>query len=134
MEQILNFLVLMWVMNLILYRPIRNMLARRQTEMEGLENSISDYHSQAAQNRLSMEEGAVQAREQGSKEKDSLRAQGAETERIILQETSHLVEEKLKVARKEAEMKLEYVREALQEQVAAFSREVAGRILGRKIA
>ena len=45
--QIINFLVILWILNLILYRPIRNILRQRKEKIDGLEASIETYNEDA---------------------------------------------------------------------------------------
>ena len=45
--QIINFLVILWILNLILYRPIRNILRQRKEKIDGLETSIETYSEDA---------------------------------------------------------------------------------------
>ncbi len=39
--QIINFLIILWILNLILYRPIRNILRQRKEKIDGLEDDVS---------------------------------------------------------------------------------------------
>jgi len=41
--QIANFLVLLLILNIILYRPIRNILSRRKEEIHAFETTIRDF-------------------------------------------------------------------------------------------
>jgi membrane protein implicated in regulation of membrane protease activity len=43
--QIINFLLIIWILNLILYRPIRNIVRQRKEKIDGLELIIETYNS-----------------------------------------------------------------------------------------
>jgi len=131
--QIVNFLVLLFILNLILFRPIRRVLAQREEEMNSRQKTIDDYQEQAEKNEKGIEEGVVQARKEGYTEKEALKTQGLEGEREILQEAGGGVEQKLNAAKKEIESKIAVARETLEGQVANFSDELAQKILGRSI-
>ena len=131
--QIANFLILLLLLNIFLYRPIRGILARRHGEESSLKEAIEGYQGQAEQNEKGIEEGKIQARKEGSSEKDSLKGQGLEKERGILQEASSAAEGKIGSARKDLEAKMGEVRKSLEDQVAAFSNELAEKILGRGV-
>ncbi len=60
--QIVNFIVLIWLLNKILYGPIRNILRERGEKVSDLESSIN-------------------ASEKGAKEKDEEYASGIKTAR-----------------------------------------------------
>jgi F-type H+-transporting ATPase subunit b len=131
--QIANFLVLLLILNFILFRPIRRVLARRADEMNSRQKTIDDYQEQAEKNEKGIEEGVVQARKEGYTEKEALKTQGLEGEREILQEAGGGVEQKHNAAKKEIESKIAVARETLEGQVANFSDELAQKILGRSI-
>jgi len=131
--QIVNFLVLLLILNFILFRPIRSVLARRADEINSRQKTIDDYQEQAETNEKGIEEGVIQARKEGYTEKEALRSQGLEEEKGILQEAGGGVEQKLSAAKKEIESKIAVARETLEGQVASFSDELAQKILGRSI-
>jgi len=131
--QIVNFLVLLFILNLILFRPIRRVLAQREEEMNSRQKTIDDFQGLAEKNEKGIEEGIVQARKEGYAEKEAFKSQGLEEEKEILQEAGAGVEQKLSVAKKEIETKIADAREALEDQIAGFSDELAQKILGRSI-
>ena len=55
--QIVNFLVLLLILNFILFRPIRSVLARRADEINSRQKTIDDYQEQAETNEKGIEEG-----------------------------------------------------------------------------
>ena len=69
----------------------------------------------------------------GFGEKENLRGQGQKEEQGILEEVSAKVEEKMGKTKEEMDSKMAAVRKALQDQTAAFSMELAEKILGRTI-
>ena len=131
--QIANFLVLLFILNLILFRPIRKILSQREEEMNSRQKTIDDFQDQAEKNEKGIEEGIVQARKEGYAEKETLKSQGLEEEKEILQEAGAGVEQKLSAAKKEIETKIAVAREALDGQIASFSDELAQKILGRSV-
>ena len=131
--QIVNFLVLLLLMNIFLFKPIRGILAKRNEEEGSLKGSIDTYQARAEQSEKDVEEGKVQARQEGVSEKDGIKGQGLEKEKNILQEALAASEEKIGIARKDMDAKMDDVRKALEDQVAAFSNELAAKILGRSV-
>ena len=55
--QIANFLVLLVVMNVILYKPIRGILAKRDEEMASRQKTIDDYQGRVKDNEDAIEIG-----------------------------------------------------------------------------
>ena len=131
--QIANFLILLFFLNIFLYRPIRNILAQRNKETGSLENAIKDYLEQAEQREKGIVDGTAIARKEGHTEKESLKKEGLEVEKDILNEAGASVEDRILIARKEMEKKIADAHIALEDQIASFSREVSEKILGRNI-
>jgi len=131
--QVANFLLLLFLLNIILFKSIRGVLAKRDEETNSLQRAIEDYLSRSEQNENSIEDGKVHARKEGSAEKESLKALGVEEERGILQEAASSAEEKVGIAKKEIEMKIADVQKALEDQVTVFSNDLAEKVLGRSI-
>ncbi|MDQ1333244.1 MAG: F-type H+-transporting ATPase subunit b [Thermodesulfobacteriota bacterium] len=131
--QIANFLALLFILNFILFKPIRKILARREEEMASRLEMIHNYEGRAERSEKDIEEGQVQARKEGYASKETLKSQGLEDEKRILQEAGAAVEQKLDAAKKEIEAKVAAAKEALEAQIAGFSEELAQKILGRSI-
>ena len=131
--QIANFLVLLVVMNIILYKPIRGILAKRDEEMASRQKMIDDYQGLVKGNEEAIESGMVSARKEGYQEKESLKVLGQEEEKGVLQEAGAAVERKLTAAKQEIEAKVTDAREALENEISGFSNELAEKILGRSV-
>ncbi|MCD6306418.1 MAG: hypothetical protein J7M32_09035 [Deltaproteobacteria bacterium] len=131
--QIANFLVLLLILNLILFKPIRKILSQREEEFQSRRKVIDDYQSRAQQIQKDIEEGKVLARKEGYTAKEMLKNQALEEEKGILQEAGSAVEQKLTAAKKDIEAKTAAAREALEGQIASFSKELAQKVLGRSI-
>jgi len=128
-----NFLLLVFLLNIFLYRPIRRIIAQRGEEMGSLEHAIREYQGKAEENEKGIQEHMVQARKEGFQVKESLKMEGLEKERRILQESGSTAEQKISKARSEIDEQVKDVRKILDEQVAVFSKELAEKILGRNV-
>ena len=128
-----NFLLLVFLLNIFLYRPIRRIIAERGEEMGSLEHAIRDYQEKAEENEKGIREQTVQARKEGFNVKESLKLEGVEKEKGILRESSSTVEERISTNRSEIEEQMKKVRKVLDEQVAVFSKELAEKVLGRSV-
>jgi len=131
--QIANFLILLFFLNIFLYRPIRNILAQRNKETIALESAIQEYLEQAEQKQQGIIEDTTKAQKDGHAEKEGLKREGLQVEQEILKEAGFSVEDKLLTARKEMERKIAEAHVALEDQIASFSREVSEKMLGRNI-
>ena len=131
--QILNFLFLLLVLNLILFRPIRRVLNQRKEEMDSRQKAIDNYQSQANQRADDIEEGMVEARKEGHSKRELSKAKGLEKEQALLQEANVTVEKRLGAAAKERDTNVEEVRRALEDQLSGFANDLAAKILGRSV-
>ena len=131
--QVITFLLLVFFLNIILFRPIRKILAQRNEETDSLQGMIDELQHRAEENEKGIEESMVLARKEGYAEKENFKGQGMEREKGILQEASTKVEEKIGGARKEMEKKISEARKALEGEMSGFSNELAKKILGRSV-
>jgi len=131
--QIANFLILLLILNIILFRPVRRIMIQRDEEVDSLQKAIKDYQNRGEQNEKGIEESMIQARKEGFTEKEKSKGQGQEEEKAILQEANSEVEAKIGEAKSEMEMKIGDVRKALDDQLGGFSKELAEKILGRSV-
>jgi F-type H+-transporting ATPase subunit b len=131
--QIANFLILLFLLNRFLYRPIRQILIEREGEMDSLQETIDDYEGQSGEQERSIEESKVLARKEGYQEKENYKAEGLEEEQSIIQGAVASAENKLGQAKVDMENVVTETRRALEEQITVFSRELAEKILGRTV-
>jgi F-type H+-transporting ATPase subunit b len=101
--QIANFLFLLFILNIILYKPVRNILGKRKDEMDSFEEMIGDFQDKSDRYAKELEGSRIDARNSGFKEKEVLKGQGLEEEKNIVQEASSSSEEKIGKAREEIE-------------------------------
>jgi F-type H+-transporting ATPase subunit b len=130
--QIANFLVLLVVMNIILYKPIRGILAKRDEEMASRQKMIDDYQDRVKGNEEAIESGMVSARKEGYQEKESLKAQGQDEEKGVLQEAGAAVERKLTAAKQEIETKIAAARETLESEDFRFFQRTGRKNTGKE--
>lgn len=131
--QIANFLFLLFILNIILYRPIRKILGQRGDEVISFQEMIEDFQGRSAEGAKNLEESMADARSQGFKEKESLKGAGMEEEKVMLQQAISSAEERIGKAKEEIDQDTAQARRSLEEEVRVFSEELAEKILGRSI-
>ena len=131
--QIGNFIFLLLVLNLILYRPIRNILGERKGKVQAYELLIESFNERLRQSRHRLDESKKKATGQGLKEKESLKGEALGEENRLLQEAISSSEEKIVTARKDLESNITGLQETLQGEIEGFSRELAEKIMGRSL-
>jgi F-type H+-transporting ATPase subunit b len=131
--QIANFLLIIWVLNLILYRPIRNILRQRKEKIDGLELRIDTYTEDAQKKDDAFASGIQEARIKGLKEKETLLQAAAEEEKQIIANENNKAQAELAEIRKKIVKDAEAARASLQEKVDEFANDICQKILGRKV-
>jgi len=131
--QLANFVFLLLVLNLVLYRPIRNILGRRKEEVYAHQSSIESFSERLTQSEIRLEENKKEARSEGFQEKQNLKGEGLEEEKRLLQEAASASEEKIGTARKDLETNIAGIRETLEGEIDDFSKELVEKIMGRSL-
>ncbi|MBN1850256.1 MAG: ATP synthase F0 subunit B [Deltaproteobacteria bacterium] len=131
--QIANFLILLFVLNIIAYRPIRRMIHQRKEEIALMSNMAEEWNKKAETFAEQLNKNEIMTRKEGLKEKEDHKNQGIDEEKRMLQEAHVSTEEEIEMARKNIQVLLNNVRQSLQAEVDGFSRELAAKILGRAI-
>lgn len=131
--QIANFILIIWILNLILYRPIRNILRQRREKIEGLELSIETYNENAQEKDDAFASGIKEARTRGLKEKEALLQAAAEEEKQIIENVNAKAQAELADIREKIAKDADAVRTSLQEKVDEFADKICQKILGRKV-
>jgi F-type H+-transporting ATPase subunit b len=131
--QIANFLFLLFILNIIVYRPIRKILGQRGDEVISFQEMIEDFQNRSEKDAKTLQENMVGARSQGFKEKENLKSAGLEEEKVRLQKAISAAEEKIGKAKGEIDENTAQARRSLEEEVKIFSKELAEKILGRSI-
>ncbi|MCP4682404.1 MAG: ATP synthase F0 subunit B [Desulfobacterales bacterium] len=131
--QIFNFLLLLTILNIFLFKPIRGILTKRNEETNSLKGKIDGFNSQSDKYEEDIENSKVQARKEGHLERENCKGEGLEEEKKLVQDAISSAEGKVGAAKKDLEQKMADVRKSLEGQIAAFSNELAEKVLGRSI-
>ena len=131
--QIANFLLLLFLLNIILFKPIRNILSKRKNEEDSLQEIIEELQSKTGQYSKDLEESISAARKEGFQQKENFKTEGFEEEKGVLNAANASAEDKIAKAQEEIEGRMAKARESLRVEVDHFSRELAERMLGRSL-
>ena len=131
--QIANFLFLLCVLNIVLYRPIRRILVQRSEEVQAFEGMIAELRKKSGHHAKELEENGAAVKKEGHKERETIRGDGVEREKVMLREATSSATEKIDQARMEIDKKVVDARRSLEAELATFSKELAEKILGRTV-
>lgn len=131
--QIAGFLFLILILNIIVYRPIRNILTKRKELMSSSEDMTQGWNRKAEKCSEELEADMSDTNKKGLKERESLRSEGMQEEDRMLKDTYSMLEDKIKIARINLEEKRLKAGDSLQKEVNGFSKDLAVKFLGRGI-
>jgi F-type H+-transporting ATPase subunit b len=131
--QIVNFVFLIWILNIVLYKPIRKILLQRKDKISGFEKNIQTSLRDAKEKDESLLAAIKAAREMGLKEKEALLNSAAEDEGKIIRAIQKKAEEELIKVRQQIEKDADSARVVLQEEIDNFAEAIGQKILGRSV-
>ena len=131
--QIINFIILIFVLNLVLYKPIRNILSQRKEKVDGFERDIETCLENAKEKEDAFSQGIKKARTQGLKQKDAFMLEAQTEEHKIIDEIHKKAQDELSRVREKISKDTETVRANLQKEIDVFAEAIGCKVLGREI-
>ena len=131
--QIVNFLLLMLVLNVLLYKPVRKILADRAAEIAGGHEKAAEVDKDVQDKMAQYETRLREAKIKASEERGVLKKAALAEESVLLENarkdaTDSVNALKGKVAKEAAE-----AREYLKEQTRSLSLEICEKVLGTRL-
>jgi F-type H+-transporting ATPase subunit b len=129
--QMINFIVLIFILNMVLYKPIRKILKERKNKVEGLSQGIESASRQAEEKDRAFDQGLRDARTRGQKEKEAMIQTAAREEREIVGRIMDQARADLDVVKSKIAKDVDAVKVALERDVDTFADAITQKILGR---
>jgi F-type H+-transporting ATPase subunit b len=127
----INFLVLLFVLNLVLYKPIRNVLLERKAKIEGMQNGAEKAQSDLVAGEDAYNSGLKQARSKGLKSKEAFVEEASKEEKEIIDRINKKAQANLADIKKQVAQETEQARKALEAEVDVYAKAIGEKILGR---
>jgi len=131
--QMINFLILLFILNLILFRPIRNIIRERNQIIESFNSDITSLTDEAQDSMERFEQKVLEAKKEGMSRVQGKKGEGEQAEAELIAATNEEVQAKIQEARQKVRSDVQEARTQLQAQVQAFSVAVTEKVLGRSI-
>ncbi|MDR2351765.1 MAG: ATP synthase F0 subunit B [Deltaproteobacteria bacterium] len=131
--QLINFLVLMFILNVLLYKPILKILKTREDAYNGLKDKADGFKNEIDQGEAKEKAFHIDLLQDGSKAQNELKQQGQAREREILEEAQSASSKKLEEARLSIAQDVAKARQDLEAEAKLLARELATKILGREV-
>jgi F-type H+-transporting ATPase subunit b len=127
------FLVLVFVLNRILFRPIGRVLDERQTLTEGATNEARASR-RSYEARLAEYEATIrQARAESYKRSEQQRAAAVEERRHLIDDAKLAAHEQIDRAKQEIEQQVVHARAALESESRQIAERISRTVLGRTV-
>lgn len=131
--QLVNFLLLMLVLNYFLFKPIRKILSERNAEINGAKQQSAAVDKEVQEKHALYEQRMREIKARATDERSGLRKEAQTEEAAILDKarkeaTDSLSAIKSKVAKESAD-----ARQLLKEQALSLSSEICEKVLGRSL-
>lgn len=131
--QIINFLVLVFLLNMVLFRPIRKVILDRRARQNTFEEDISGLTDNRQNILGEVEEQLTAARREGLGLREQLRQEGSQVESSLLEQVKQEVEAEWTKVEARIKKDVAKARETLRAQAQDFAMALATKILGRKL-
>jgi F-type H+-transporting ATPase subunit b len=131
--QIINALVLVYLLNVVLFRPIRKSLKDRQARLDADAAALAQLNEQSQGVAGEIQENLNSARRQGLGEKEALRQVGAQAEASLLEKVKQEVDAEWARVEKKIKEDMDKARKTLKGQAQSFAQVMASKILGREV-
>jgi F-type H+-transporting ATPase subunit b len=131
--QIVNFLFLIWILNLVLYKPIRNIIIRRKEKFSGLQADIETAETKASLQEQAFATGIKEARARGLKQKETLLQTASDEETELIGKINEKAQAELVRMREQFAREADDAREMLMKEVEEFAGSISEKILGRAV-
>ncbi len=129
--QIVNFLFLLYALNLVLFKPVRKILLERKEKIDSLAKGVETLSSKASDKDNAYKEGLKSARTEGLKKKETFVEQASQEEKEILERINKKAQANLAAIRTQVAEETAKARLALEKEVEAFAKAIGEKILGR---
>lgn len=130
---IINMVALMIILNKVLYKPVLDIMDKRQEKLGTLSNDVEKFEKNAKDRQAQVDKKMREANTKAKAALDAARSEaeaaGAEKIAVIRQEADSEKEKELAGL----EAQLETVRKELLDNTAEFAQDMAAKILGRSL-
>jgi len=131
--QMANFLLLLFLLNVVLFRPIRGIIQQRREKLADLAAQAEQFRQQMEEADQERQNHLRQAQSDGFERKNDLKNQAAERERSLLAKTNQDLAAEAAQVRSQIQAQIETARQGLLGQVDGFGLALAEKMLGRSL-
>ena len=131
--QMANFLLLMAILNLLLYKPILSIIEKRKKRLDDSEEEIRSLNRTVEQKAAEYEEKLRLAKQNALEEKNDILKEAADQAKEIIEARRSKIPALMAEFQDRVTQEVEGVRQVLKNQSRKISTEIAEKVLGRSL-
>lgn len=131
--QVVAFLALWFLLAKFFFKPFIALLEEREKRTEGLKAAAASLMAESERLRADYESAIAKANEAGAEVKETILEEARKTRERLLAESRTQAAERLAVVREEIHKEIGKGRELALQEAAAIARQMAEKVLGRKV-
>jgi F-type H+-transporting ATPase subunit b len=131
--QLINFLVLLAILNVFLFKPIRKVLADREGELAGAKEKVAAVDREVQEKIALYETRLKEVKATASGDRELLKKEAQAEEAAILEKARMEATDSLATIKNKVAGEAAAARELLREQARSLSLEICEKVLGRSL-
>jgi F-type H+-transporting ATPase subunit b len=131
--QLIGYLILLVILNAILYKPIRRLLAERASRMSAIQSDAEKYERNAEQLLKDFDMKLAEARASGQGAMEKLKQEAREEEHQLSEASNKEADARKQELMAELTSEIDAARKDLTAKVEAFAMDISQKLLGRAI-
>lgn len=131
--QLVNFVILMFVLNVILYKPVLKAMDKRRQYLQDLDDEVTSLEKSVDEKMADYEETLRQARLDAMTERADVQRQASDEGKAINDAARQEISQIMEGFKKKIEKELADARKILKSQAEKISVEISEKVLGRGV-
>jgi F-type H+-transporting ATPase subunit b len=132
--QLASFLLLLFVLNRIMFRPLRQVMSDREALLTGMADEISTAEETYTDIGHQIESQENAARREASKLRDEIEESGQKSAAAVLEQARERINELKAKAKEETSAQVAAARQDIEREAAVISDQMIASVLGRRSA
>ncbi len=128
--QLANFIITLLVLNLLMFRPIREIIRKRSELMSAQLSDVENFTTSADLKVKDYEAALDGTRREGMEIRNDFKEQGAKEEQVLLSSAGKVAATTMKDARAEVASEKGAALKVLDGEIEAFAQKVTAKVLG----
>lgn len=131
--QIIAFLALIFILNILLYKPILSIIDRRKKHIEELENEIILFNESVDKKAAEYEEKLKLAKANAADLKKEIIKEGTDQAKVIVDAVRNEIPIMMQEFQQKLDKEVQAARQTLDSQSRRLSLEIAEKVMGRSV-